>query len=263
MEGEKANRTLSNQSSEKLLALIEYMSTLEEPIRLSDLAAGSGMNASTLSRFLTTLIHCGYVKKDEKDGRYSLTYKICGIANSITSRIDIRSVALPYLKRISRTFSCTANLIMCYGQSCIYLEVIAAPDQIMLPLQRIGKVAPLYCTAAGKLLLQEFSPEQMHEYVSTTAFDRYTDTTITSAAELESAVEEARVKGYAVDNEECEIGTCCLAVPVRNYSGHICAAISINGPSTRINSRFIEENSGLLKEIVSGVSKDLGYQEET
>ena len=76
------------------------------------------------------------------------------------------------------------------------------------------------------------------------------------------AVGEAREKGYAVDNEECELGTCCLAVPVRNYSGHICAAISINGPSTRINSRFIEENSGLLKEIVSGVSKDLGFQEQ-
>ena len=149
----KKNASLANQSSEKLLSLIEVLSVQDNPIRLSDLAALLDMNASTVSRFLTTLQNRGYVMMDSDSGKYSMTYKICQLANNLTSRMDLRSICRPYLHKISKIFNCTSNLITRYEYSVIYLEVVAGPQQLLVPLQRIGKVAPLYCTGAGKIFL--------------------------------------------------------------------------------------------------------------
>jgi len=82
----------SNQSSEKLLTLMEILSQEENPIRLSDLAAKLDMNVSTVSRFLTTLQNRGYVSQSQERGTYVLTYKICQLANNVTSRMDYRNI---------------------------------------------------------------------------------------------------------------------------------------------------------------------------
>lgn len=255
------NPSLSNQSSEKLLSLIELLSKQEEPARLSDLAASLHMNASTVLRFLTTLQNREYVFQDPDTGRYSLTYKICSIANNVTSRLNLRNICAPYLQQISKTFGCTTNLIVRYNYSCIYLEVIASPQQIMIPLQRIGRVAPLYCTGAGKLLLEEFSETQLEEYARDVEFKRFTEKTICTLPELKEVIAQSRVNGYSIDDEECELGTRCLAVPVYDYTGHIIAVISINAAATRLTDSYILEIAPSMKAIVAEVSKKLGYSE--
>ncbi len=255
----KKNASLANQSSEKLLSLIEVLSVQDNPIRLSDLAALLNMNASTVSRFLTTLQNRGYVMMDSDSGKYSMTYKICQLANNLTSRMDLRSICRPYLHKISKIFNCTSNLITRYEYSVIYLEVVAGPQQLLVPLQRIGKVAPLYCTGAGKIFLQEFSNEEMDDYASAVSFDRFTEHTICSVGELKKVVAQSAALGYAVDNEECEIGTRCLAVPIYDYTGHIHAAISINAPSAKLTDEYILQNVDTLKGIAGEVSRLIGY----
>jgi DNA-binding IclR family transcriptional regulator len=255
----KKNASLANQSSEKLLSLIEVLSVQDNPIRLSDLAALLDMNASTVSRFLTTLQNRGYVMMDSDSGKYSMTYKICQLANNLTSRMDLRSICRPYLHKISKIFNCTSNLITRYEYSVIYLEVVAGPQQLLVPLQRIGKVAPLYCTGAGKIFLQEFSNEEMDDYASAVSFDRFTEHTICSVGELKKVVAQSAALGYAVDNEECEIGTRCLAVPIYDYTGHIHAAISINAPSAKLTDEYILQNVDTLKGIAGEVSRLIGY----
>ena len=244
----------ANQSSEKLLALMEVLSLEEQPIRLSDLAAKLDMNASTVSRFLAALQKRGYVSQSEERGTYVLTYKIC-----ITSRMDYRNICQPYLKKISKIFGCTTNLIARYEYSVIYLDVVPGPQQLMVPLQRIGKVAPLYCTGGGKLFLQQFSEEDLRSYASLRPFHRYTDHTICSLGELREELQKIAVNGYAIDDQECELGTRCLAVPVFNYTGSIQAAISINAPISKLTDQYIQQNAPIMKEIALEVSQMLGY----
>ena len=249
----------ANQSSEKLLSLIEVLSQEEEPVRLSDLAALMGMNVSTVSRFLTTLQNRGYVTQDADSGKYSMTYKICQLANNLTSRMDLRGICLPYLHKISKIFDCTSNLMPRYGYSVIYLEVVPGPQQILVPLQRIGKVAPLYCTGGGKLFLQEFTDAELNDYASDVTFERFTDHTISSIGELKCAVRESAERGYAIDDEECELGTRCLAVPIYDYTGHIHAAISINAPASKLTDTYIRQNADILKGLALEVSRNIGY----
>ena len=253
--------SLANQSSEKLLSLIEVLSVQDGPIRLSDLAALLNMNASTVSRFLTTLQNRGYVTMDSDTGKYSMTYKICQLANNLTSRMDLRNICRPYLHKVSKLFDCTTNLITRYGYSVIYLEVVPGPQQFLVPLQRIGKVAPLYCTGAGKIFLQEFSDQEMEDYASDVNFERFTEHTLCSIEELKRAVAVAAENGYAIDNEECEIGTRCLAVPIYDYTGHVHAAISINAPASKLTDDYILQNADILKNIANEISHCIGYSE--
>lgn len=256
------NLSVSNQSSEKLLNLMEILSQEEAPVRLSDLAAKLEMNVSTVSRFLAALQKRGYVSQSEERGTYILTYKICQLANNVTSRMDYRNICQPHLKKISRIFGCTTNLIARYEYSVIYLDVVPGPQQLMVPLQRIGKVAPLYCTGGGKLFLQHFTEEELRSYASINTFHRYTDHTICSLGALREELRTIAERGYAIDDEECELGTRCLAVPVLNYTGNIQAAISINAPITKLTDQYIQQNAPILKEIAMEVSRQLGYDGE-
>lgn len=253
--------TSSNQSSEKLLDLMEFLSQEESPIRLSELAARLNMNISTVSRFLTTLQNRGYVSQSEERGTYVLTYKICQLANNVTSRIDFRSICLPHLRRVARIFGCTTNLMARYEYSVIYLDVLPGPEQLVVPLQRIGKVAPLYCTGGGKLFLSHFSSSELRSYAGMSPFHPYTEYTICSLGQLQEELERIRRDGYAIDNQECELGTRCLAAPIYNYTGGIQAAISINAPISKLTDQYIQKNAPILKEIAMEISHQLGYVE--
>lgn len=259
MEKSPKNASTANQSSEKLLTLIEVLSKEDAPIRLSDLAAKLNMNASTVSRFLSTLQGRGYVSQSEDRGTYVLTYKICQLANNVIARMDYRTICQPFLKRISQIFGCTTNLMTRYEYSVIYLDVVPGPQQLLVPLQRIGKVAPLYCTGGGKLFLQDFTEEELRTYMATERFQRFTEYTICSPGGLREELRTIAQNGYAIDNQECELGTRCLAVPVYNYTGSIQAAISINAPISKLTDTYISQNAELLKEIAMEASHLLGY----
>ena len=111
--------TEANQSSEKLLTLIELLSTWSEPVKLQSLASQASMNVSTTLRFLMALENKGYVVQDDT-GRYSLTYKLCRIANNIKIHTSIRNICLPFMKEVSRYFGETVNLSEEENMSVVY-----------------------------------------------------------------------------------------------------------------------------------------------
>ena len=128
--------------------------------------------------------------------------------------------------------------------------------------QRIGHVAPLYCTGAGKLMLMEFSDTEIKEYLDRAKPERYTKFTITEYDRLLSEIREVRRRGYAFDNEECETGVRCVAAPVRDYSGKITTSVSVSGPVARMTDEHIARHLPCLLEAAADVSKLLGFAEK-
>lgn len=254
-------KTASNQSSHKLLSLMEYMSSLNAPIRLLDLASGLNMNTSTTLRFLNTLQERGYVVQEPDTGRYSMTYEICRLANNLTKGMDLRNISLTCMRKLSNLFECTSNLIVRYHYKVLYLEVIPGPGQVLIPISKIGNVNPLYCTGGGKILLKSFSEAEWQEYEKCETFTKITEKTIDSIDELRKDVELSARRGYAIDDEECVPGTKCVAMPVYDYTGKVCASISINGSTTKITDDFIKTNAPILKSHVLEVSRALGYKD--
>ena len=261
-EMEAMGPTQTNLSSEKLLSLMEVMSGLSEPARLQDLSRELQMNSSTVLRFLAALQRKGYAARDIDTGRYYLTFKLCGMAQSISSNMSIRNISLPFLRSVSRIFGESANLSIEYDMSVMYVEVVNGPSKTLVSTQRIGNIAPMHCTGVGKLLLQNYTPNQMEQMIVVKGLARYTADTLTTPQELMSAVEEARVRGYAFDNEECETGVRCIAAPVRDYTGQVVAGISVSGPTARMTDEHIFGNLPYLLETGDEVSHRLGWKEK-
>ena len=262
-EVEAMGPTQTNLSSEKLLSLMEAMSRLSEPARLQDLARELKMNSSTVLRFLAALQHRGYAARDIDTGRYYLTFKLCGMAQSISSNMSIRNISLPFLRSVSRVFEESANLAIEYDMSVMYVEVVNGPSKTLVSTQRIGNIAPMHCTGVGKLLLQNYTATQMEQMIAVKGLPRYTASTIVTPQRLMEEVEEAREKGYAFDNEECEPGVRCIAAPVRDYTGLVVAGISVSGPSTRMTDEHIFSNLPQLLETAEELSHRLGWKKNS
>jgi DNA-binding IclR family transcriptional regulator len=258
---QKPKPTQSNQSSEKLLHLVEALSLMDEPVRLQDLSAKLGMNASTVLRFLNPLVRMGYVDQNPDDNRYYLTFKICRIANNVASRMSIRNVAYPVMRNVSRIFKESANLSVENDMLVLYVEVVNAASNTLMTMQRIGHVAPMHCTGVGKLFMQEYSIQKVDQFIATKGMERFTEKTITDRESLLQEIARIRERGYAIDDEECEIGARCVAVPVRNYTGHIVAGLSVSGPATRMTDAHIHANLSFLQDAAKQISYRLGWKE--
>jgi DNA-binding IclR family transcriptional regulator len=200
-----------------------------------------------------------YVVQDDT-GRYSLTYKLCGIANNIKMHTSIRNICLPFMKEVSRYFGETVNLSEEENMSVVYLEVIQCERQALCTTQRIGKVAPLYCTGVGKLFMLNHPWEKLCDYYEKNKPVKYTENTCTTMEEIFNKMETARECGYSTDDEECEMGMRCVAVPIRNYTGEIIAGLSVSGPTTRMTLENIQEKVPYLLEISKKISRRLGAE---
>lgn len=260
MSSKTVSSKSANQSTEKVLSILEVMAEMNGPVRLQDLAKALDFNASTVLRFITTLLHRGYVAQDEHTLEYYLTYKLSRIANQFNVRNNPFEHIHPYLQHLAQEFNETAMVAIEQDMMVVFIDVVHPKENKMYLLARIGNIAPLYCTGIGKLFLMNRTEAELEEYLATHKLQKCTPNTITTRARLIKELEEVRRLGYALDNEECDLGARCIAVPVYDYSGYIKAGISITGPVQRLTDKMIEENLPMLLTISQMVSSYLGYK---
>jgi len=241
------------------LTLLEHMAEQQEPFRLQDLARQLSMPSSTVLRFLTALQNRNYVAQDIDTGRYYLTFKLCGLADSIRANQSLRNISLPFLRNVAKIFDESANLSIECDMSVMYIEAVKGPSKTLMSLQLIGNIAPMHCTGVGKLLLLSYTPQQMDRLIALKGLKAYTENTITTRAALEAELAIVRAQGYAYDNEECERGARCIAAPIRDYTGRIVAGISISGPVTRMTDSQIMRHLPELLEAARQISSRLGW----
>ncbi len=252
--------TKANQSGEKLLRIIEYMAYHKEPVRVLDLSKALGINSSTALRFLLTLKNTGYVDQDPVSSRYFLTFKLCFLADHVSSSLDLRTLARPFLKQASVAFGESVCLAVERDLMVSYIDVVEGPDSMVRSMQRIGNIAPMHCTGIGKLFLMEAG--KLDQLIETKGLVRFTEHTLTSRQALSQELARVREQGYAYDNEECEIGARCVAFPIRDYTGKVIAGFSVTGPASRLTDAFITPRLPFLKGISDSISEKLGFDGE-
>lgn len=254
------NKLSGNQSAEKALRILEYLADQNESMRLMDIAKAMNMNSSTTLRFLTTLQVTGYVNQEEDTSRYYLTYKLAALGQKANHNKQLPRIISPYLKRISETLQESVCLAIEQNHQVVYIDVQEGPKQIVRAMQHIGNIAPLHCTGIGKLLLLNYSKSQLDDYIRVYGLEKYTQYTLTTKEALVCELDSIRQKGYAMDNEECEIGACCIAFPVYDYTNKIIAGISVTGPSARITKSFAEKWAPYIHQMTKQISQQFGWQ---
>jgi len=250
-----------NQSVEKIFQIIEIMAENREPLRLQDIAMKVDMPASTVLRLVNTLVSCGYASQDPITLKYSLSLKFMLIGGLVSSQINIRDIAHPYLLELSKKCKESVCLAIEQDMEVVYLDVIDGPDGILKITQRIGKVAPLHSTAVGKIMMLNYDSKQLNQVIALKGLTALTPNTITSKEELIKELEKINAQGYALDDEECELGARCISVGIKDYSGKYIAGISVSGPTTRMSMEYINIIKNIVIDTAKTISELLAYKE--
>jgi len=251
----------TNYSSDKLMSLIELLAVQKYPARLSELSEQLNMPSSTVLRFLNALMNRDYVAQDGNTGRYFMTFKLCGVSDSIRNNSQLHVMCLPYMRELSKAAGETVNLCVEYNNEVMYIESVAdaKSDRMLVNHQYIGHIAPMHCTGVGKLLLLNYNAKQLDDFIETTGLKKYTDSTILTKENLIEELETVRLQGYAYDNEECEMGLRCVAAPIYDYSERIIAGLSISGPTVRMEQDILHRHLDLILPVAKQISINLGY----
>ncbi len=228
------------QSVVRALTLLDALGDSRGEVGVADLSKQVGFHVSTTHRLLATLIAQGYARQNPETGRYALGAKAFHLAESYLGQLDLRRAVRPTLERLSHETGETANLVILEGREALYLDKVESPQSLRI-FSRIGRRAPLHCTAAGKVLLASHSRQKVDALLGQGPLEALTRSTITSRNQLRRELEKISEQGFAVDIEECEAGASCIAAPVKNAQGETVAALGISGPSVRMNTQHIQE----------------------
>lgn len=248
----------SNQSSIRLIQILECLSSNRAPMKLQEIAIKTGLTQSTVLRYIYTLQDENYVFHDEDTSRYALTWKVCQLSDNVRTLLSLRNITTSFVNLLANKLSLGSCLVIEQDFECMYLDCIDNPNTATL--QRIGKRAAMHSTGSGKVLLSQFSESQLSSYIASKGLVSFTDKTITNSEVLISELEKIRAQGYALDDEECELGLRCVSMPLRDYTGKIIAAMSVFGtPDDMTDLRIHTEIIPLLSDSTKAISRRLGF----
>lgn len=244
----------SIQVIERAARLLDSIANEEaESVTLKILSAETGLHPSTAFRILSSLSDIGFVQRNEA-GRYSLGIKLRQLGCRVRASADIRTEAKSIMESLRDKVGETVNLTIREGDEMIYVER-ATTTRMMRVEQVIGSRAPLHVTAVGKLVLGEGDDDEIKEYAKRTGLPEYTEHTLTNLTSLKREIEESKKRGYALDNEEAELGVGCIGVLVRDVNGNAVAGLSISAPMERRKDEWIH----IIQEAGRRLSERLGY----
>ncbi|MDO6419977.1 IclR family transcriptional regulator [Amphritea sp. 2_MG-2023] len=233
--------------------ILDAISRYSQPVTLKVLSAETGLHPSTAHRILRSLIDNRFVDRNE-NGEYWLGNRLLQLTNKRRTDVDLRAVALPYMERLRDQLGESINLTIREGDVVIYFER-AIPNRMMHVHQLVGSRAPLHVTGVGKLMLGIGGETDIISYAQRTNLPTYTQNTFSTLPELMAECRQSATQGYALDNEEAEIGVGCIGVLIYDQTQLPVAGLSISAPIERRQLEWIDA----LKEAANAISAQLGY----
>jgi len=228
------------QSLERGLSIMRVFSADRPTMTASEIAQVSGLTRAAVRRFLLTLTELGYVSP--KKNRYELTPQVLELGYSYLSALSFPDVALPRLEKlVAETGEASEGTILDRGD-VVYVVRVPGPALMTISVN-IGARRPAYATAMGRVLLANLPAAQLDAYLATAELAPMLPHTITDSGALRAELDKVGEEGYALVNQELEIGLIAVAVPVRDRNGRARAAINL---STHIGRKSVDDMRALV-----------------
>jgi IclR family KDG regulon transcriptional repressor len=261
-EASKPNNLV--QTIERVSSILDILAQSAQGISIRELSSNIGLPKGTTHRLLSSLSYFGYVRQESKTRNYFLGLKFVELGQILLSQLDLRKEAEPFLRDLAERTKETVHLVILDRNEIVYIDKVET-DQNPSGLKmasRIGLRNPAHSSAVGKMILSNFSEEELQSFFKEKSLLRRTENTITDPIQLREHLKSVRKQGYAVDDEENEKGIRCVAAPIYNEIGKTVAAISITGPAFRVTRKIIQET--LKKEVMETafrISQRLGFRQ--
>lgn len=238
------------------LHVIRAFSEYRRHLTISQISQSTGLSRAAVRRCLYTLTTLGYAAEDNK--RFSLRPQVLTLGHAYLSSTPLAVLAQPYLDEVSRALheSCSAAILD--GDDIVYI-CRSAETRIMSISLLVGARLPAYCTSMGQVLLAHLPGDDLEVYLKQVHLVARTDRTTTSVAKLRKALVQVRDAGFALLDQELEVGLRSIAVPVRDALGQVVAAINVGTHASRASPA--DMRAGFLprlRECANALGKVLG-----
>jgi DNA-binding IclR family transcriptional regulator len=223
---------------ERGLTILEALAKSRNGLTLSQITRYLHLPKSSVFILLRTFEQFGYLYRDPSSGKYSVSLRICALASMALQGIGLRDQARPYLKKLCEESRLTVHMAVLENGSCVLIEKMT-PAATTSIATWVGKHLSLHCTALGKAMAAYLPEEQVSAIVREHGLLRHNENTICSLRRLKTELQSVKQRGYALDNEEEEIGVRCIGAPIFNGSSVI-GALSIVGSISEIHADNLE-----------------------
>ena len=229
-------RTEPESATLRAVALLELIAAADDPPTLEELTRASGLPKPSVYRILRLLIRGELVEREVSAKRYIVGPRIAALSLAVQMRSPMRRERHAILSRLVDEIGETCNFTMLDGNEAVYVDRVETSAIVRLHM-KIGSRVPLHCTASGKLFLAHLPSAAVQRLLRSAPLKRYTDRTITGVDALERELAKILASGVGTDSGEFLDGSVCLAVPVVDPRGRVCAAVAVHGPAPRMTLR--------------------------
>jgi IclR family pca regulon transcriptional regulator len=224
----------------KGLAVMEILAAHPAGMTLTEMATRADMTRAGARRFLLTLVDAGYAL--QQDRRFLLSPRLLTVARTWLQGSSLWTYAEPFLRSAADRFSESSSAAVLSGEDIVYVARIPGRHILSVALH-VGTRLPAWCTSMGRVLLSDLPPSELRAFLASARIVAHTPKSMIDRVELEREIIGVSRRGYAVIDEELELGLRSIAVPVRDRSGRIVAAINISTQSSRFSP---EEMTALI-----------------
>src|SRR5271155_1452925 len=234
------------------LIVIQAFTQQSPQMTISQLSVRTGLSRAAVRRCLYTLTKLGFAGAED-GSRYSLRPRMLTLSHTYTTSNTLSTAAQPILERMSAALRESFSVATLDGEDIVYIARTQV-NRVMAVDLHIGSRLPAYCTSMGRVLLAYLPTEQLEQYLAKAVLTPHTTRTITTIEKLRLALRNVRRNGYALVDQEYEVGLRSLAVPVYASSGRVVATLNLSGNAPRLSvlemqSRFLNHLRNAANEL--------------
>lgn len=240
----------------KVFALLQAMSENNET-GISDLSVRLAMPKATVYRFLQTMMTLGYVRQESDSERYGLTMKVFELGTKALQYPNLIDLAKEPMQMLADVTGEAVHLGTLIDSEIIYIHKVDSRHTLGM-YSRVGRRAPLHCTAIGKVLMAWEDAERRERVLKGAEFKRFRATTIVEPAAYAAELERVKAQGFGEDREEFDDHIRCLGVPIFDRLSRPIAGLSISFPTFRYDEAKEPEIVAMLQSASRDISMQLG-----
>ena len=243
---------------DRTLSILELLSEPTRGLTLPELSRRLGLPKSSTYCLLVTLERRGYLLRNNRTNRYMFGLKLFSLANLTLSGLELRQSASGVLHLLMQRSRLTVHMAILEDDEAVLIEKVEPPGLVRLATW-VGKRLELHCSAVGKCLLAYLPEAEFLRLVRDRGLTRNNENTITSIRKLKQQIAQIRQAGYAIEDEEGEIGCRCIGAPVFGHAGDVIAAISVAGTTSQITPDDFEYFGRMIRQVASDISQAVGF----
>lgn len=227
----------------------------EEPIGVSEIAQNLDLPKATVYRILNTLCQKNIIIKDPDSDKYELGLIFIEFGEKVKSKLSLKTISEPLMEKLSKSIGESVNLGILHERDVLSICSIEGESSVLI--SKLIPISPLHCSSMGKILLSEMDDNKIREYFKSNRIQKRTINTIIDYDTFIIEREKILKEKFSFDREEYEYGLTCISCPITNKDGIVVAALSISGPTSRLQYKGLDNIMKELKNSAVQISEQV------